>query len=211
MNRAIPILALASLVLFIAGSYIGLLILPESPEPILKNNYRIIFFHIPAAANSFLAFTVTLVTGIAYLKTRDFKFDVIASSSALVGFFYITAALISGSIWANRAWGAYWNWDPRETTVLILWFVYAAYFALRSSIETPDDRARVSSIYSIFAYVTVPLSYLSTRLWFSLHPTTAEIQLNIAIPLVLNILSFTLLYVVIAFLNYKIEYMKEVM
>ena len=204
------LLVLASLILFAIGSYIGLVILPPSPEKILENNYRIIFFHLPAAINSFLAFTVTLISGILYLKTRDSKFDILASSSALVGFVYITAALISGSIWANRAWGTYWNWDPRETTVLILWFVYAAYFALRSSIDNPEDKARISSIYAIFAYVTVPLSYLSTRLWFSLHPTTAEIHIKIAVPLMLNFAAFTLLYIALTYINYKAEKIMEV-
>lgn len=206
MDKAGILLVLASFILFAVGSYTGLVILPPSPEKILENNYRIIFFHLPAAINSFLAFTVTLISGILYLKT---KFDFLASSSAFVGFVYITAALISGSIWANRAWGTYWNWDPRETTVLILWFVYAAYFALRSSIDNPEDKARISSIYAIFAYVTVPLSYLSTRLWFSLHPTTAEIHIKIAVPLVLNILSFTLLYIALTYINYKAEKIME--
>ena len=204
------LLVIAALILFAAGSYIGLVVLPPSPEKALENNYRIIFFHVPTAVNSFLAFTVTLVSGVLYLKTRDSKYDVIAYSSAVVGFFYITAALISGSIWANRAWGTYWNWDPRETTVLILWFVYAAYFALRSAIDSPEDKARISSIYAIFAYVTVPLSYLSTRIWFSLHPATAEIHIKIGIPLMLNMFAFTLLYIALTYLNYKAEKLTEV-
>ncbi len=205
MKKIVVIIMLLSFILFIIGSYVGLVLLPESLDKTLKNNYRIIFFHMPSAITSFLAFTITLVSSITFLSRRDIKWDIIAVNSAKIGFFFITAALISGSIWANVAWGTYWNWDPRETTVLILWFVYAAYFALRSSIESVEDKARMSAVYAIFAYVTVPLSYLSTRLFFSLHPATASIGLKIGIPLLLNLTSFILIYFSLLYLNYWAE------
>lgn len=170
-----------ALILIIVGSYKALISLPESPEPILENSYRIVFFHVPSAATAFLAFTVTLITSIQYLRKRSYNWDIMSVTSAKAGFFFITAALISGSIWANVAWGTYWNWDPRETTVLILWFAYAAYFALRASTENPEERAKSSSILAIFAYVTIPLSYLSSSIYFSLHPATKELSIGVGI------------------------------
>lgn len=174
-------LMVLALVLIIVGSYNALIVLPESPEPVLKNSYRIVFFHVPSAVTSFLAFTFTLATAIQYLRKRNYKWDIMSVSSAKAGFFFITAALISGSIWANVAWGTYWNWDPRETTVLILWFAYAAYFALRASIENPEEKAKSSSILAIFAYATVPLSYLSSSIYFSLHPATKDLVIGVGI------------------------------
>ncbi len=194
MKKIAGILMIVALILFTVGVYIGMN-LPPSPEPTLRNNYRIIFFHLPSAISSYVAFTVMLVASIIFLRSRDIKWDIMASSSAKFGFFMITAALISGSIWAKVAWGSYWNWDPRETTVLILWFAYAAYFALRASIEDLEEKAKVSSIFAIFAYVTVPLSYVSTRIFFSLHPSTAQIGLRIGMPLGMIITSFLLIYV----------------
>ena len=206
MKKAI-VAMVVSLILFTAAAYMALIKLPPSPEPLLRNNYRIIFFHLPSAVCSFTAFTITLIAAIQYLRTRKYGWDLIAVSSAKAGFFMITAALISGSIWAKVAWGTYWNWDPRETTVLILWFAYAAYFALRSSIEDVEERAKVSSILAIFCYATVPLSYLSTRLYFSLHPSTQELSigLNIGMTLGMMMTSFILLYIVYMLLEVKLS------
>jgi len=178
------------------GIYTGLLVLPESATVELKNNYRILFFHLPSAITSFLAFTITLAFSILYLWKGNMRFDVYAVASAKAGIFLITAALISGSIWARVAWGSYWNWDPRETTVLILWFVYAAYFALRESIDVRETKARNSAILAIFGYVTIPLTYLSAYIGFSLHPTTRELRigLNVGQTLGIMILGFILLY-----------------
>ncbi len=184
--------------------------LPPSPSDQLRDNYRIIFFHLPSAISSFVAFTVTLVSSILYLTKGDFMYDLISKNSAKGGFFLITGALISGSIWANVAWGAYWNWDPRQTTVLILWFVYAAYFALRESIDAPADRARVSSIYAIFAYVTIPLAYISTKIFFSLHPQIESIDIEIGMPLGIGILSFILLLYAYVSVNCRLDRIEEV-
>ena len=177
--------------------------LPQSPQPSLRDNYRILFFHVPSAIVSFIAFTTTLISSFQYIRTGNFKWDSLASSSAKFGFFMITAALISGSIWAKVAWGSYWNWDPRETTVLILWFAYAAYFALRESVENKEDKAKISSIFSIFAYVTIPLSYLSTKFYFSLHPSTQEVSIgvNVGMTLGMNMTAFILLFLTYLFLD----------
>ncbi len=206
MKKETTLMAI-SVALFTVGAYLALVKLPSSPEPILRNNYRIIFFHLPSAITSFTAFTVTLLASIQYLRTRKFGWDILSASSAKAGFVMITAALVSGSIWAKVAWGAYWNWDPRETTVLILWFAYAAYFALRSSVEDVEERAKVSSILAIFCYATVPLSYLSTKLYFSLHPSTQglKIGLNIGTTLGTMITAFLLLYVAYVLLDTKLS------
>jgi heme exporter protein C len=78
---------------------------------------------------------------------------------------------VSGSLWAKAMWGSYWNWDPRETSIFFLLLVYAAYLALRSSIEQPERRARLAAIYSAVAFVSVPfLMFVVPRIYFTLHP-----------------------------------------
>jgi len=196
------LLLLTSLLLLSIGVY-NAFSLPSSPQPDLRDNYRIVFFHVPSAIVSFIAFTTTLISSIQYLRTNNLKWDDVASSSAKFGFLMITAALISGSIWAKVAWGSFWNWDPRETTVLILWFAYAAYFALRESIENREDKAKISSIFSIFVYVTIPLSYLSTKFYFSLHPSTQEVSVGVGIGVTLgmNIIAFILVFVTYLYID----------
>ncbi len=186
--------------------------LPPVSSPTIAENYRIIFFHVPAAVSSFVAFTVTLIFSISFLKTENYRRDVQAVSSAKFGFAMITAALISGSIWAKVAWGSYWNWDPRETFVLVLWFAYAAYFGLRASIEDYAIKARYSAIYSIFAFVTVPMSYFSSLL-SPLHPKPFEASFDAERGMLLGIMiiAFILLYLSYFLLDSKVSEMREKM
>jgi heme exporter protein C len=188
-------------VLVLLAVYNATIVLPESANPTLKNNYRIIFFHLPSAITSFLAFTTTLIFSILYLLRGKAEYDIYASTSAKAGVFLISSALISGSVWAKVAWGSYWNWDPRETIVLILWFVYAGYFALRVSIEDLETKAKNSAIYSIFGYAVIPLSYLSAYIGFSLHPTTSELKIGVDVGLTLGMMVFGFILLYFAFLT----------
>ncbi len=180
--------------------------LPPVSSADIAENYRIVFFHVPAAVSSFIAFTVTFALSILFLRSENYVRDIQASSSAKFGFAMITAALISGSIWAKVAWGSYWNWDPRETFVLILWFAYVAYLALRMSIEDYSVKARYSAIYAVFAYVTVPLSYFSAKI-SALHPTTSELRFDAERGMLLGlmILAFVLLYISFFLLDWKVS------
>ncbi|MDP6612739.1 MAG: cytochrome c biogenesis protein, partial [Candidatus Hydrothermarchaeota archaeon] len=136
----------------------------------LQEGYRIFFFAMQNAPVVYLAFLIVLIGSIAYLKTRDSKWDVLASSSAKIGIVFTTMLLISGAIFSNLAWGAYWNLDPRQTTSLFLWFILAAYLTLRSAIENPETRARMSAVLGIFGFAGVPLTHISATVWVSNHP-----------------------------------------
>ena len=163
----VPLLILA-LVLSIAGLYAMLIWAPV--ELTLGESYRVFYLHVPAAWVAYLALGMSLVASILYLKTKNSKYDTFAEVTAILGVLYATLTLILGSIWANVAWGTYWNWDPRETTTLILWIAYAGYLGLRASIENVEKRAVLPAIYNIFAFSTVPLSYISVIYWQTLHP-----------------------------------------
>jgi heme exporter protein C len=162
------------------GSYNALMVFGpiESPTPPMRELYRNVFFHVPINAVTYTAFTITLIGSVMYLIKRDLKWDSLAASSAKFGMIFGTLTLITGMTWAQPAWGSYWNWDPRETTTLILWFMFAAYFALRSSIADEESKARLSSVIGIFAYVGIPLTYISTTRWFSLHPKLSEFNMT---------------------------------
>jgi heme exporter protein C len=135
-------------------------------------SFRIVFFHVPAAWISVLGFAVSMVASVAVLRRRTRRRDDLAMASAQLGFLFCALALISGMIWARNDWGAFWNWDPRQTSVMILLLIYAGYFALRSSIDEPDRRARLAAVFSIVAFVTVPfLVFVVPRIMFSLHPS----------------------------------------
>jgi len=132
---------------------------------------RVIIFHIPVAWVTVLAFLVSCVYGVQFLRRRDLGDDLRAAAAAELGLLFAMLATVTGSIFARITWGSFWNWDPRETSIFILLLIYAAYFALRSAVEDEERRGRLSAVYAIVAFVTVPfLVFVVPRVYFSLHP-----------------------------------------
>lgn len=140
---------------------------------------RIIYFHIPAAWVSVLAFFACMWFSIKYLRQRKFEDDLKAAVAGQLGLIFCLVATVSGAIFAKATWGSYWNWDPRETSIFVLVLIYAAYFALRSAIEDFDRRGSLSAVYSIVAFITVPfLVFVVPRIpaLQSLHPSDSIIS-----------------------------------
>ncbi len=171
------------IVLFIGLTLIIIagLALPMVPQPSkwyqlpvvpgLEDKARIIFFHVPVAWVTVLAFLSSMVYGIKYLRNKDINNDFKSVSAAGLGFMFCILATVTGAIWAKFTWGAFWNWDPRQTSIFVLLLIYGAYFALRSSIEVDEKRASLSAVYSIIAGVTVPFFiFIMPRIVSSLHP-----------------------------------------
>jgi heme exporter protein C len=142
-------------------------------EGFIGESSRIVFFHVPTAWVSVLAFLVSCVTSVMYLRRQNPIDDVRASVSAGLGLLFCLLATVTGAVFARIMWNAYWNWDPRQTSITILLLIYAAYFALRGAIADPERRATLSAVYAILAFVTVPfLVFVVPRIYWSLHPDT---------------------------------------
>ncbi|MFI5181138.1 MAG: cytochrome c biogenesis protein [Thermoanaerobaculia bacterium] len=134
---------------------------------------RIVFYHVPMAWVATIAFFLAAWHSAVYLKKRRMESDDAASSAARLGFVFCVLATVTGSIFAKVMWNAYWNWDPRETSIALLLLVYGAYLGLRGSIEDPERRATLASAYALVAFVTVPfLMFAVPRMYASLHPDT---------------------------------------
>lgn len=137
----------------------------------LGETTRVLFFHVPCAWIATLAFFISAIYSIAYLRKQSMISDLKAASAAQIGLIFTILATVTGSIWAKEIWHSYWNWDPRQSSIFILLLIYAAYFALRSAVEEKHQRARLASVYSIIAFVTVPfLIFIVPRIVESLHP-----------------------------------------
>jgi len=197
--------------LLITFVVISVFLMPP-PQKELGDISRIFFFHVPVAWVTVLAFLVAMVNSILYLSRKDPVYDLQAAISSQLGFLFAILATVSGAIFAKNAWGSYWNWDPRETSVFILLLIYGAYLALRSAIEAEDRKANLSAVYSILAFITVPfLVFVVPRVFQSLHPTDSIVNSQIKIqmpPLVLlvflsSLLGFSLLFVWIYSLEVK--------
>jgi len=132
---------------------------------------RIIYYHVPAAWVAVLAYLVAMISALRYLRTRDISHDTAAAISAELGTLFAVVATVTGAIFAKVTWGAYWNWDPRQTSITVLLLIYGAYFALRSAVDDDQRRAGLSSVYAILAFFTVPfLVFVVPRVYASLHP-----------------------------------------
>jgi heme exporter protein C len=175
--------------------------------PGLENKARIIFFHVPTAWIAVIAFMMSMISGVQYLRKNDLKYDVRSSSAAGLGLVFCILATVTGAIWAKFNWGAFWNWDPRQTSIFILMLIYGAYFALRSAIDVEEKRARLSAAYAIIAFVTVPfLVFIMPRMMSGLHPGSASdegagpvvdfsMDTNMYIVFLASLFGFTLLYI----------------
>lgn len=133
---------------------------------------KIIFFHIPTAWISVIAFFTSAFFAAKFLKSENFSYDKLSARAAKLGFIFVILATISGAIFSKLTWGAFWNWDPRQTTIFVLILIYGAYLTLRSAVSDEKVRAKVSAVYSLLSVLTVPfLVFILPRMYFSLHPS----------------------------------------
>lgn len=139
------------------------------------DSFRIVFFHVPQAWVAVLAFCVNLVASLRYLRSRAALDDARAVAAARLGLLFAVLATVTGSVFAKVEWGMFWNWDPRQTSIVILLLIYAAYFALRQAITDDEHRGSLAAAYAIFAFVTMPfLVFVVPRVTTSLHPNLVD-------------------------------------
>jgi heme exporter protein C len=131
---------------------------------------RIFYFHVPSWIAMFIAFSIVFIANIAYLATRKPTWDCLGVSAAEVGVVCCTIGLATGPLWARPVWGIWWTWDARLTTTFILWLLYISYLLLRGLLDDPEKKATLSAVFGIFAFLDVPLVYVSNRLWRTQHP-----------------------------------------
>jgi len=167
--RALKFLLLPFMAAMVAAAFLW----PEPAQGFIGESSRIVFFHVPCAWTASLAFLVAAAYSAAYLVRRKPAHDDVACAAVRLGLLFAVLALVTGSLFARIMWGAYWNWDPRESSFLLLIFLYAAYLFLRAVLEDPERRSRLSAAYALFAAVLMPfLVFVAPRVTASLHPQT---------------------------------------
>jgi heme exporter protein C len=144
--------------------------------------FKIIFFHVPAAWTAIVAAITALTMSVQFLRTRDFKYDAAAVAVTEVGLAFLAANLVTGSIWARVIWGIWWTWDVRLTSALVCWLLYAGYLMLRHAIEEPTQRATFAAVFSILAFLDVPIVYFSIRWFRTQHPAPVFLSSNGSFP-----------------------------
>ncbi|HXS98222.1 MAG TPA: cytochrome c biogenesis protein CcsA [Candidatus Limnocylindrales bacterium] len=132
--------------------------------------FKIIFFHVPVAITAMICAAAALIASVLFLITKNFTFDALAVSVTEVGLAFLAANLVTGSIWGRVIWGVWWAWDARLTSALVCWLLYAGYLMLRHAIEEPTQRATFAAVFSIFAFIDVPIVIFSIKWWRTQHP-----------------------------------------
>ena len=160
-------LAMGLLVYTIIG---GLLF--KVPElAILNETIRVLHFHVPMWFGMIFLFTASVVNAVKFLKSGDATHDLNSQKLAEVGMLFGVLGLLTGMLWATFTWGEPWSNDPKQNATAISMLIYMAYFVLRGSISDDQLRARISSVYNIFAFsALIPLLFILPRLADSLHP-----------------------------------------
>jgi heme exporter protein C len=166
--RLLRILSWGSTAMFLIATYLVLFYAPR--EAVMGDVQRVFYFHVAAGWVGALAFLVTAIAGGIYLATSRRAWDQVALASVEIGVVFTFINIASGSIWARPVWNTWWTWDPRLVTATIMELVYIAYLMLRQGIEDPDRRARFGSVYGIIGFLSVPLTFLSIRLFRTIHP-----------------------------------------
>lgn len=206
-NTKLIFLALTAAISFL---YVYMTWIFSPPDAQLGENVRIFYQHVAPALVAYGLFGGTLLCGVMYLWKGDMKYDILGAVSIKLGLLFTTITLLSGMIWANAAWLSPWNWDPRETTTLILWIAYACILAYRASVSDREARAQFGSIFGIVAFPMVILSYISIRIWNTLHPIVIEasgLQMEVEhmMTLFVAMIAVTMIALIMVDLSYKVD------
>jgi heme exporter protein C len=168
----------------------------------LGQSSRILFFHVPMAWTAFLAFFVAGFWSLRYLLGRRPRHDQAAAAAIEIGLVFGVLATLTGSLWARIMWGSYWNWDPRQTSIVLALVFYGAYLALRDAVEDDEKRARLSAAYALLGLVVTPFFFfIVPRITYSLHPEPVinargkiEMESRMLQTLLASTLGFSLLF-----------------
>lgn len=206
--RGLGVLALVNITV---GLYMALFYAPM--ERTMGDAQRIFYFHVPSAWIGFLAFFVVFVASIMFLWKRERKWDALALAAAEIGVVFITLVLLTGPLWAKKAWGVFWVWDARLTTSLILWLIYIGYLMLRSSAES-ERRARFAAVLAIIGFLDVPIIFASVQIWRTMHPeliiaSEGGLAPRMTQTLMVCLLSFTWLFAYLLIQRLRLEQARD--
>jgi heme exporter protein C len=156
---------------------------------------RILYVHVSVAWCGLASCLAMGFCAAMYLGSRRLRWDHWAQAAVEVGWLCTTLTLVTGSVWAHEAWGTWWTWDPRLTSSLVLWIIYAGIVLVRGSIEDPHRRARIGGVIALIGTCDVPLVIMATRWFRGIHPVAPEMDMRMQLVLLVSVLLYTALFV----------------
>jgi heme exporter protein C len=214
VERLVPWLAGATLILLAAGLYLAFFVAP--PDYQQGETVRIMFVHVPAAWLAMFGYALIAVAALGTLIWRHPLADVAAKAAAPIGATFTFIALVTGSLWGKPMWGTYWVWDARLTSVLVLFLLYLGLIALWQAIEEPGRAGRAAAILALVGAVNLPIIKFSVDWWNTLHQPASvlrsggpTIDPSLLTPLFVMAVAFALLFVLLHLIAMRAEILRR--
>lgn len=200
----------AATLLILVALYMAVVWSPGAKgEPV---TYRIIYFHVPTAILSYIGFFIAFLGGALFLWKNDLRFDRWAKVGADLGVHFCALMIISGMIWGKQRWGAWWLWEPRLTSAMILLIIFVGYLILRHVIDDPVTRARYAAVYGIIGFIDVPIVHYAIKIWGSImHPVVSAspdkpgLAPDMALTLKVSMVAFLVTFATIYLIRLRVE------
>jgi heme exporter protein C len=206
------LLALLGGVMLIAALYAIFLVAPvENRMGIIQ---KVFYFHVPSAYAMYLSFFTCAVASGLYLGSRQERWDALGLAAAEVGSLFCLVVLLTGPLWAKKAWGVYWLWEPRLTSTLLAGLIYFAYLTLRMLGASGEVERRFAAALGIFGALDIPVIHFAVNKWRGVHPTVITGRGGGLAPemwpaLLLSFLLFTVITILLIWLRTRSEALKR--
>jgi heme exporter protein C len=207
-SRGLAVLAAATAILFALTLYWVFFVAPiELQMGIVQ---QIFYFHVPSAYSMYVALSLCVVGSAVYLWKRSEAWEAVAVAGAEVGVMFCLIVIVTGPIWAYRAWGTLWTWDPRLTTTLLVMMIYVAYLLLRNLGTTGEAEQRFAAGLGLIGGFLMPIVHYSVELWRGQHPTVITrtgggLHPEMRTALLLGFAAFTALTALLVWVRARLE------
>lgn len=203
--------ALAALAVLSTLVAMGLIFFYAPVEQTMGIVQKIFYVHVPSAMAAYAGFTVTAVCSLIYLFSPRDHWDHAAVAGAELGLFYCAFVLISGPLWAYKAWGTPWTWDPQLTATFVLFLLYGGYVLLRNFGGSSKRIKKIAAVLGVIAFVDIPLIHYSVRLWGGLHPVVEReggggLAPDMAQVFGVSMLAFLLMFATLLWLRFRVRW-----
>ncbi|MBV8335764.1 MAG: heme ABC transporter permease [Alphaproteobacteria bacterium] len=207
-DAAMPWFAWAALAVLAIGLYLALVVAP--PDYQQGESVRIMYIHVPAAWMALSVYLLVAVASAVALVWRHPLAEIAAQAAAPIGAAFTLICLATGSLWGRPMWGAWWVWDARLTSVLVLFFLYLGYIALVNGFDEPSRGGRAGSVLALVGVVNLPIVKFSVDWWNTLHQPASVVRLggptiaiSMLVPLLVMAAGFLLLFVTLLMLRMR--------
>jgi heme exporter protein C len=171
---------------------------------------KIFYSHVPAAMVMYAGFTITAVGSLLYLLKRNKALDAVALSGVEVGLFFAVYVLVSGPLWAIKAWGKAWVWEPQLTATFVLFLLFAGYALLRWFSSDNEQIRKIAAVLAVIGFVDIPIVHYAVRKWGGLHPVVERqggggLAEPMKLTLTVSMVAFLLLFLVLLWMRIRVR------